>query len=175
MNNSKITLFILLFIVFLFLLLFIPFREVILFTEQRTEKPKEHYVPLKGEMKFGIRYVHSIHLTDVIETYEVTEDSKIRFLSMSYESLGIGLPGYAADGETFLAENGMYTLTYNDHVIDSFVLFIAAIDEDLALRYKENELNLKEKLEKGKSYKVNVVRKSLYQLSKGVDINEAEE
>lgn len=174
MNNRKVKLFILLFIVFLFLLILIPYREVLLFTEQRTEKPREYYVPLKDEMKFGIRYVHSIHLTDVIETYEVTEDNKIRYLSMSYESLGIGLPGYAADGETFTTEDGLYTLTYNDHIIDSFVLFIAAIDADLALRYKGNELNLKEKLEKGKSYKVNVARKSLYQLLKGVDINEAE-
>lgn len=172
MNNRKNMLIIPLCIVFLILLLFIPYQKVVQFTEQRTEKPKEYFVPLKGDMKIGIRYVHSIHLTDVIETYEVTEDNKIRFLSMNYESLGIGLPGYAAEGETFTSEGGMYTVTYNDHVIDSFVLFIATIDADLAFRYKGKELNLKKKLGKGKSYKVSIERKSLYQLWKGVDINE---
>lgn len=173
MNNRKKNIIILFCLTFLFLFsLLIPYQEVVLFTEQRTEKPKEYYVPLKDEMKIGIRYVHSIHLTDVIETYEVTEDNRIRFLSMTYESLGIGLPGYAADGGTFSFEGGMYTITYHDHVIDSFVLFIATINTDLAFRYKGNELNLKEKLEKGKSYKVNIAKKSLYQLWKGVDIYE---
>lgn len=171
MNNRKIKIIILICITFLFLILFlIPYQKVVVFTEQRTEKSKEYFIPLKDNMNIGIRYVHSIHLTDVIETYEVTEDKRIRFLSMNYESLGIGLPGYAADGEMFSSKDGMYTITYDDKVIESFVLFVATIDTDLFFLYKEKEINLKEKLEKGKSYKVTIMKKSLYQLWKGVDI-----
>ena len=65
------------------------------------ENPRVYYVPLKNTNSFQIRYVHSIHLTDVIESYEVTADQKIRLLSMQYEDLAIGLPGYAEEGETF--------------------------------------------------------------------------
>ena len=65
--------------------------------------------------EFQIRYVHSIHLTDVIESYEVTPDEKIRMLSMTYENLSIGLPGDAGEGETLTVERwDNIHLTYDD-------------------------------------------------------------
>ena len=99
------------------------------------ENPDVYYVPLKNTNSFQIRYVHSIHLTDVIESYEVTADRKIRLLSMQYEDLAIGLPGYAEEGETFTVQDGVYTLTYDDNVIDSFVMLIGDVDAELAFRY----------------------------------------
>jgi len=90
---------------------------------------------------------------------------------MSYEDLAIGLPGYAAEGETFSVENGKYKLTYDDNVLDSFTLFIANIDAELAFGYEGNEIDLKKQLVKGKSYTFKVKKLSFYEQMKGVDLN----
>lgn len=149
----------------------IPIKTAFTFTEHRTENPSVYYVPLKNTNSFQFRYVHSIHLTDVIESYEVTADREIRLLSMQYEDLAIGLPGYAEEGETITVQDGVYTLTYDDNVIDSFVMLIGNVDAELAFRYLGKEQNLKKQLVRGKSYTFRVARLSFYQMLKGVNMN----
>ncbi len=152
-------------------LFFLPVQQAFTFTEHRTEHPKLFYIPVERDISFQIRYVHSIHLTDVIESYEITADQKIRLVSMQYESLAIGLPGYAEEGETFSVNDGLYTLTYDDNQIDSFVILIGNVDADLAFRYIGNELDLKRELVRGKSYTFCVKKLSIYQILKGGNIN----
>lgn len=101
----------------------------------------------------------------------MTADRKIRLLSMQYEDLAIGLPGYAEEGETLTVQDGVYTLTYDDNVIDSFVMLVGDVDAELAFRYLRNELNLKKQLIRGKSYTFRVVNLSFYQMLKGVHMN----
>ena len=43
----------------------------------------------------------------------------------------------------FQLKDGVYTLTYDDNVIDSFVMLIGKVDADLAFRYGGNEIDLK--------------------------------
>ncbi|WP_203246031.1 DUF1850 domain-containing protein [Sporosarcina beigongshangi] len=150
---------------------FLPFKQAFTFTEHRTENPKLYYLPIKSDNSFRIRYVHSIHLTDVIESYEITADQKIRLVSMQYEDLAIGLPGYAEEGETLSVNDGVYTLTYDDNVIDSFVMLIGNVDAELAFQYVGTELNLKKQLVRGKSYTFHVKKLSAYQMLKGVNMN----
>ena len=153
-------------------ILFMPMKEAFTFTEHRTENPKVYYLSLESERGFQIRYVHSIHLSNVFETYEVTADDKIQLLSMQYEDLAIGLPGSAEEGETFSFQDGVYTLTYEDNIIDSFVLLIGNVDADLAFRYLNKEINLKQQLERGKSYTFGVKKLSYYQMLKGGNLND---
>lgn len=171
MNNKRIVPLILIPTILLLIGLFLPIKLAFTFTEQRTNHSKFYMLPLATSNEFQIRYVHSIHLTDVIETYEVINEGQIRLLSMTYENLGIGLPGDAAEGETISLNNGIYTLKYNDKVIDDFTLFIGSVDAELAFRYNENELDLKEYFDKGESYLVKVKKLSFYQMLNGVDLN----
>ncbi|WP_438296302.1 DUF1850 domain-containing protein [Sporosarcina sp. FA15] len=171
MCHKKAVPFITFFICSVAILFFIPIKPAFTFTEHRVENPDVYYVPLKNTNSFQIRYVHSIHLTDVIEFYEVTADRKIRLLSMQYEDLAIGLPGYAEEGEILTVQDGVYTLTYDDNVIDSFVMLVGDVDAELAFRYLRNELNLKKQLIRGKSYTFRVVNLSFYQMLKGVHMN----
>lgn len=90
---------------------------------------------------------------------------------MQYEDLAIGLPGYAEEGETLSVNDGVYTLTYDDNVIDSFVMLIGNVDAELAFRYLGAELDLKKQLVRGKSYTFCVKKLSIYQLLKGVNMN----
>lgn len=151
--------------------LFLPIHKVFTFTEYRTEHPQTYYLKMGDDREFQIRYVHSIFLTDVIESYRVTDQNAIQSLSMQYEDVGIGLPGYAEEGESLSVKDGMYTLTYDDNIIQSFVLFVGDVNPDLAFRYKGHEVNLKSYLTRGKSYTFRVQRQSFYQLLKGVNLN----
>ena len=71
-------------------------------------------------------------LTDVIESYEVTPDEKIKqMLAMTYKNLSIGLPGdVGRRRKLFTLKDGQYTLTYDDRVIDSFTMRIGKVDAD---------------------------------------------
>ncbi|MBE1556919.1 DUF1850 domain-containing protein [Sporosarcina limicola] len=168
-NSILLTLVLLLLLALIFF--FLPLKQAFIFTEYRTEQPRLFYLPLGDEYGFQIRYVHSIHLSDVIETYEATEEGIIRLLSMQYEDVGIGLPGHAEEGEKLSVKDGLYTLTYDDKVIDSFTMIVGDVDADLAFRYAGNELDLKKQLERGKSYTFAVVKLSIYEMMKGDCLN----
>ncbi|REB09577.1 DUF1850 domain-containing protein [Sporosarcina sp. BI001-red] len=150
----------------------IPVKRAYTFTETRTEHPKLVYWLLEDESEFQIRYIHSIFLTNVLETYRVLPDSTLKFLTMRYEDVGIGLPAYAEKGETLEVTNdGIYTLTYEDKEIDSFILYIGDIDAQLAFRYKGIEADLKAYLKRGHSYEFCVKKLTVFELMKGVNMN----
>lgn len=154
------------------LLIFYPFQLKFVFTETRTNNPALHYVSVREDRTFRIRYTHSIHKTDVIETYKISNKSRIQLITMEYTNLAIGLPGYAEEGQTFEDKDGKYILTYKNNFIDSFTMLIGNIDMDLAFQYEGNEIDLKQALIRGKSYKFEVKKMSIYQQMKGVDIND---
>lgn len=149
----------------------VPVSDAFVFTETRSDHPAIHYIRQTEDDRFVIRYTHSIHLSDVIETYEVTGERRIRLLRMEYEDLAIGMPGHAEKGETFTAEDGRYTLEYENRVLDSFVLFVADIDTDLEFRYGGRGYDLKKHLERGSSYRFELRKLSLLELLKGVNMN----
>ncbi|MCT6925197.1 DUF1850 domain-containing protein [Metasolibacillus sp.] len=152
----------------LLIILFIPLEKALTFTETRVEKARIYYLPLQKEQQFQLLFMHSIHKTDVIESYEVLPNNELRLLSMQYEDVAIGMPGYPEEGQTLVYDKGIYTLSYDDATLPSFNLFIANIDATLQLIYQSNYVDLKKQLEKGKSYVFEVKKLSLYDRMKGV-------
>ena len=150
---------------------FYPYREMIVLQEVRSEQPATYYLPLHGDRNFQVNYIHSIHLTNVKEQYRITDNGKLRFEFMQYEDVAIGLPGYAEEGETLQVEDGVYTLTFENRVIDSFVLYVGRVNTDLSLRYGQHDYHLKEFLQKGHSYEFLVEKVSNYKLLRGVGLN----
>lgn len=153
-------------------LYFTPFQQSITFTETRTEQPSRYFVPLKGEDEFQLIFTHSIHLTDVIESYKVLSTNELQLLSMEYSDVAIGMPSYAEQGQTLQYENGVYTLRYEDAKIKEFTLHIGDVDYKLNVFYKGEIISLKEQLTRGKSYVVQVQNLSFYQKMKGVQLYE---
>lgn len=153
-------------------LIFYPFKSAFVFTETRIENPTILYLPTNEEPDFQIIYVHSIHKSEVIESYNMTKDLKINLLSMEYEDLAIGMPGYAEEGQVFQEINGKYKLTYNDEVIESFTILIGNVEVGLLFYYEDSKLDLKQQLKKGKSYQFEIKKLSLYELMKGGKMNE---
>ena len=151
-----------------FIMLFVPFYKVFSFTETRMNNPKMYYINVSKDESFQILYTHSIHLTDVIETYEATESSKLKLVSMQYEDVAVGMPAHAEEGQTLIYEDGTYKLTYSDTILEEFTLYIGDIDLDLQLRYDGEVYNLKENLKRGHSYLFRVQIISLYDKLRGV-------
>ncbi|AXH98534.1 DUF1850 domain-containing protein [Sporosarcina sp. PTS2304] len=148
-----------------------PYKQVIVLNQVRSEQPRAFYLPLHTEQQFQINYIHSIHLSNVKEQYKITDDSKLRFEYMQYEDVAIGLPGYAEEGETLEVNDGIYTLTFDNRTIDSFVLYVGRVNTDLSLQYGQREYHLKDFLERGQSYEFHVEKVSNLTLWKGVRLD----
>lgn len=171
MNKRRVFISIFLVGLLLVALFFIPYKWSFVFFEQQTTKPVA-YLPLKNEHTFHIRYTHSIHLSDVIETYKVTKDYKIQLFSLEYEDFAIGMPSEAGNGEKFEVKDGKYYITNMTQLYPSFDILIGDIDKDLTLQYLDREHNLKKYLIKGESYTFQVARLSLFDQLRGVRFND---
>ena len=159
------------FSIIILLSVFIPYKWSFVFFEQRTTRPVA-YLPLEQEKTFHIRYTHSIHLSDVIETYKVTDNHAIQLSSLEYEDFAIGMPSGAGKGEKFIEKDGKYYITNMSQVFPSFNMMVGDVDRDLALRYEENEFDLKKFLKRGETYTFQVARLSLFDQLRGVKIRE---
>ncbi|SOC42327.1 DUF1850 domain-containing protein [Ureibacillus acetophenoni] len=148
--------------------LFIPIFKVFSFTETRMHNPQLFYINVSKETSFQFRFTHSIHRTDVLENYEITNLNKLKLNSMEYEDVSIGMPAYAEEGQSLTYENGKYTLYFDDKIIDNFTLYVGDVDYDLYVHYDGNEYNLKQTLNRGSSYLFEVKSVSLYDKLKGV-------
>ena len=121
---------------------------------------------------FQLKFMHSIHLTDVIETYEALETNELRLISMEYEDVAIGMPAYAEEGQTVIYEDGKYKLSYEQAVLPNFTLYIGDVDYELSLVHQGEKIDLKKRLQRGKSYLIEVHTISLFHLWTGDELND---
>lgn len=149
--------------------IFLPLFQVISFTETKTNNPQIYYIDVGKDKRFQIRFTHSIHLTDVLETYEVL-DNKFKIISMEYEDVAVGMPAYAEEGQRLTYNDGKYILYYEDSYLENFILYVGDINMDLFFYYSEKQYDLKKSLQRGSSYKIEVQNFSLYDKMKGVRI-----
>ena len=150
------------------IILLVPIKQVFSFEETRTSNGQVVYIPLhKDELTFQFIYTHSIHLSDVVEYYEVTDDLSIKSIAMEYEDLAIGMPGYAEEGETLTIEDGKYRLAFASNIIPSFTMHISNISSKQYFLYDDVEYDLKKILKKGSSYLFCLKKISIFQWWKG--------
>ena len=159
-------------LIIVFVVVFIPIFKVFSFTETRTNNPRMFYINVSKENGFQIRFTHSIHLTDVLESYEIQGSKELKLVSMEYEDVAIGMPSYAEEDQTLTYENGKYTISYKNKTLDNFTLYVGDVDYDLYFRYNDKEYNLKNVLERGSSYLFEVKTVSIYDKLKGVLIED---
>jgi hypothetical protein len=120
---------------------------------------------------FQIKYTHSIHLSEVVESYQVLSDNQLRIVGLAYEDFNIGMPSNAGEGETFVEKDGKYIITGMKREVPDFRIFIGDVDAGLSFLSNGQEHNLKKLLKRGQSYTFQVKRLSLIQ-QLGVNIDE---
>ncbi|WNS76902.1 DUF1850 domain-containing protein [Bacillus sp. DTU_2020_1000418_1_SI_GHA_SEK_038] len=154
------------------ILLFIPFRQGLVFEYQDTGRLLA-YIPFSKEEKFQIKYTHSIHLTDVVESYQKTATDQIMQYELMYEEFSIGMPENASDGEIFEQKDGKYYLKNMNRVFPSFDLRVGQVRANHTVIYKNKEYPLSNYIEPGTWVRIKIERLNMLQLLKGVNILES--
>ncbi|AYC29044.1 DUF1850 domain-containing protein [Paenisporosarcina cavernae] len=152
----------------------LPYKWSFVFYEQRNTSPIA-YLPLENDESFQIRYTHSIHLSDVLETYLITKEKDIRVYGVEYEDFAIGMPSNAGEGETFVEKDGKYVITGMKTVIPSFDILVGDVDRDLYFLYNGYEHNMKDFLVRGNTYTLQLDKLSLFDQWKGENMHGGEQ
>ncbi|MCU9615143.1 DUF1850 domain-containing protein [Caldibacillus lycopersici] len=174
LSRKSNQLIILLFLALLLLLFFLPFQKALVFYKQNT-KHIAAYLPVEAGDKFQIIFKHSIHLTDVIEKYKVTDDNRIQQYEMVYEQFGIGMPSNAEEGQSFVYEDGKYHIKGIDTKFDSMNIRNGKVVSEHRLvwgKQGEHMVWFNDYFIPGEWYKVKIKRLSLWQVLKGVKIHD---
>lgn len=165
-------------LILLIALFFFPFRTALVFYQENTDNITA-FLPIEAEDTFQITITHSIHLTDVVEKYEVTENHDIKQYEIVYEQFGIGMPSNAQEGEEFVYEDGKYHIKDLDNYFPSMNIRNAKTVSENRLVWSQekpsDEKNMvwfNEYFEPGAWFTVKVDRLSLWESLRGVKIHE---
>jgi hypothetical protein len=158
-------------IVIIAIIIFIPKKEALVFQYQNTGKMLA-YIPFSKEDHFKIKYTHSIHLSDVVESYVITKDDEIKQYELMYEDFAIGMPENASEGETFEHKNGKYYIKNMNRVFPYFDLRIGKVRANHTVIYKEKEYPLSHSIEPGTWVRIKMDKVNLLQQLRGVNILE---
>lgn len=151
---------------------FIPYKQALVFEYQNTGKVLA-YIPLIKEQTFKIKYTHSIHLSDVLESYHITKDGDIRQYELMFEDFAIGMPSGANEGEIFEKKDGKYYIKNMNIVFPHFDLRIGQVIANHTVIFKEKEYPLTNYIKPGTWVRVHVMKLSYIQQLKGVNIIES--
>ena len=160
-----------LFLFIILLLLLTPVTEALVFQYQNSGKTLA-YIPISKGQTFQMKYTHSIHLSDVVESYEVTRDGQIKQYELMYEDFAIGMPENASEGESFEQKNGKYYLKNMDRRFSSFDLRVGKVRANHTLIFAEQEYPLSHFIEPGTWVRLKIDRMNLWERWKGVNMLE---
>ncbi|MEK4298451.1 DUF1850 domain-containing protein [Oceanobacillus sp. FSL W8-0428] len=99
------------------------------------------FLPLHENDSFSITFTHSIHLTDVVEKYKVTDDLQIEQYEIIYEEFGIGMPSNAGENEEFIYEDGKYHIRNMKHQFESLNIRNGKVVSNHRLAWGEKNSN----------------------------------
>ncbi|RWR05533.1 DUF1850 domain-containing protein [Siminovitchia fortis] len=161
-------------------LLFIPFIIIILLAVPITdsvtiESQKEHkllaFFPLRAaDSRFQIVYTHSIHHSEVKESYRVLKNGTIRQTELEYEDTAVGMPANAEEGETFRMKDGKYYIRNMKRDFPWIDLSTGQVSADHRLVAGEKVTPFKEFAEPGSVVRIKKRKLSLWQQWKGVNL-----
>jgi hypothetical protein len=156
--------------------LFLPTQLSLVFHQENTDEIAA-YLPVTEAQKFDIIWTHSIHLTDVVEKYQITETNSIMQYEIIYEQFGIGMPSNAQEGEIFESKDGKYHIENLTNVFPSMNIRNGKTVSKHRLNWEDvdgtsHQVYFNDYFEPGAWFKVEVERLSLLQIWKEVRIHD---
>jgi hypothetical protein len=168
-KNRNITFVLILLTAIIIILMFIPYKQALVFLQ--VEKNDElSYVPISTGETFKIKYKHSIHLSDVIESYKVTKQNEIQQYELEYEEFAVGMPADASEGEAFEIKDGKFYIKNMQREFPSFILRIGQVRANHTLIHQDGSYPLSSYHEPGSRVLIQVKKLSFIQQLKGVNI-----
>lgn len=147
----------------------IPYKKALTFQLENTGEVLA-YIPLGENPEFQIKYTHSIHLSDVVESYEITSNGEIKQFELEFSDFSIGMPENASDGEVFEQKNGKYYIKNMNRVFPFFDLRTGKVRANHTVIFREKNYVLNEYIEPGTWVRIKVIKMNLYQQWKGVNL-----
>lgn len=96
----------------------IPMKTALVFYEKKTDRIAA-YLPVNIGDTFEIVFTHSIHLTDVVEKYEILENGDIKQFEMVFEEFGIGMPSTIEEHEEYVYEDRKHHIKNMNNIFPS--------------------------------------------------------
>lgn len=171
--NKRIS-FAVIIILILVVLTFIPFKQALVFYKENTDQ-LEAYLPLERGDTFQLIWKHSIHLTDVVEKYQVLGNDDIKQYEIVYEHFGIGMPSNAQEGETFVYEDGKYHIKDLNNIFPKINLRNGKTVSENRLVWGPDDryiIPLNKYFKPGAWFTLKIERLSLWDYLRGVKIHE---
>ncbi|WP_431800334.1 DUF1850 domain-containing protein [Halobacillus andaensis] len=144
---------------------FYPYRSVVAF-EQFDRQGSNAYMPIREKDHFKLKFTHSVHLSDVVEEYEV-KDKKLYPVEMVYEDTAIGMPSNADEGETFEMKDGKYYISNLTGSHEFINLSVGQVRADHTVIYKNDSYLLKDVLGAGSVIRISPKHVSNWELMRG--------
>ncbi|MGX1194647.1 DUF1850 domain-containing protein [Metabacillus sp. SLBN-84] len=167
---KKKRLYALMLFILVILIFIIPFKKTAAFHFEDTNRLLA-YISVQESDTFQIKYTHSIHLTDVIETYELS-NKQIKQMELSYETFAVGMPSGPEGEEIFERKDGRYIISNMNRTFPFFDLSTGQVVANHRVVYKGKEYELKKYIKPGTWVRVSYETMNLFQLLRGVKINE---
>ncbi|WNF24179.1 DUF1850 domain-containing protein [Mesobacillus jeotgali] len=172
--KNKIFVLLLLISLLLIISIKIPYKQALVFL-QPEKGDILCYVPIASGENFKIRYKHSIHLSDVIESYKVTKQNEIQQYELEYEDFAIGMPSEVSGSERFLMEDGKYYIKNMDRRFEHFDLRVGKVRANHTFVQGKISFPLSKAIEPGTRVRIQVRKINFIQQMKGVNILERKE
>lgn len=153
------------------IIIFIPYKKALVIQYQNTGKVLA-YIPFTEEEFFKIKYTHSIHLSDVVESYKPTKDLKIQQYELMYEDFAIGMPDNASEGEVFEQKDGKYYIRNMNRVFPHFDMRTGKVRANHRIIYNGIEYPMAGFIEPGTWVRFTIDKINIYQQLEGVNILE---
>jgi len=169
MVKSKSFLSLVLSLLFIIFLSMIPYKKALTFQLENTGEVLV-YIPLGDHPEFKIKYTHSIHQSDVIESYQVNSIGEIKQFELEYSDFSIGMPENASNGEVFEHKNGKYYIKNMNQVFPYFDLRTGKVRANHTVIYENQQFPLNKYIEPGTWVRIKVIKMNLYQHWKGVNL-----
>lgn len=153
--------------VFLF---FLPIVNAIAFYHE-DQNDLLGYLPVRDDDLFQIQYTHSIHLTDVKETYTL-RNNKIIQTELEYENFAVGMPSNVEGEGKFLEKDGKFFIKNMEREFSYIDLRIGQVQADHRIVYQGNSYKLADFFGPGSWVRIKPAKISIWQQVKGVNIRE---
>ncbi|MDQ0162522.1 DUF1850 domain-containing protein [Bacillus alveayuensis] len=149
--------------------LFFPFKQVIAFYYEDTNQLLA-YLPIQEEKTFQIEYTHSIHLTDVVETYQRLQNELV-LTELEYENFAIGMPANAEGNESFVKKDGKYYILNMNRRFSFIDLRIGQVRANHKVIVDGKKYKLANFIKAGTWVRIKPTKLNIWQQLKGVDID----
>jgi hypothetical protein len=152
--------------------LFVPYKRALVFEYENTNKIVAFF-PINKESIFQIKYTHSIHLSDVLESFKMTDTGNLQLYELEYEDFAVGMPANSENGEIFIEKNGKYHIQNMNRVFPMIDLRIGQVIANHTIIYQEKLYPLSKYIGPGTWVRIKTKQLSLFQQMKGVNILES--